>query len=148
MSKIELHEVEFLTENNILSRVAVPGGWMYRVWDIIVNPSEDTAYAALCFVPDPNAPHVRDDRRLKWRDGFRGVPMRKASGERYIRESDDRTIIQQNFSTGTFTAFHADWSFTRHASLLEAHDALIVSGSESPFVAVTGPAVKAEEVTP
>ena len=142
MSKNTLHDVVKLSRYDAFDRMAVPGGWLYRV------SSASDGYAALSFVPDPNAPHVRDDRRLKWRDGFGGVPMRKASGERYIRESDDRTIIQQNFSTGTFTAFHADWSFTRHASLLEAHDALIVSGSESPFVTVTGPAVKAEEVTP
>jgi hypothetical protein len=41
-----------------------------------------------------------------------------------------------------WTAHHADGSETDHTSRLEAHDALIASGSESPFVAVTGPAVK------
>ena len=36
-------------------RLAVPGGWLYRnsEWD------DDGLAAALCFVPDPGAPHVK-----------------------------------------------------------------------------------------
>lgn len=153
MSKIELHEVEYLTENNILSRVAVPGGWMYRVWDIIINPSEDSAYAALCFVPDPNAPHVRDARRLKLREGW-------SEDRDWVGEEDNGTLrfidwgsfdAQSSISFVPnlgYTACHADGSVTDHTTRLEAHDALRASGSESPFVVVTGPAVKAEEVKP
>jgi len=45
-------------------------------------------------------------------------------------------------STHSFTARHADGSETDHATRLEAHDALVESGSPSPFEVVTGSAVE------
>jgi major membrane immunogen (membrane-anchored lipoprotein) len=44
-----------------------------------------------------------------------------------------------------FTAYHADGSETDHATRLEAHDALVESGSPSPFEVVTGSAVEAPQ---
>lgn len=93
------------------------------------------------------APHVRDDRRLGLIDGW---------------EFDDSSAITTWFRKGAnknidavirlfkdarwhVIAWHADKSFTQHRTLLEAHDALIASGSESPFVVVTGPAVAKAE---
>ncbi len=61
MSKLKLHEFEQLSKTGTFDRVAVPGGWVYRVWDM----SMDNGHVALCFVPNPRAPHVRDHRRLR-----------------------------------------------------------------------------------
>ena len=150
MSKSKLHEIESLSVNTDFDRLAVPGGWLYRIWD----SSYDTGYAALCFVPSPKAPHVRDKRRLKLRAGCARVDDVIAPGERCwspIKKHIDVTgwgAITQHLRIGGFRAHHADNSITEHATLLEAHDALIASGSESPFEVVTGPAVKAEEVKP
>ena len=154
MSTIELHEVEFLTKNHIFDRSAVSGGWLYRIWNMSGSTENDTGYAALCFVPSPKAPHVRDDRRLKLRAGCARVDDVIAPGERCwspIKKHIDVTgwgAITQHLRIGGFRAHHADNSITEHATLLEAHDALIASGSESPFEVVTGPAVKVEEVKP
>ena len=147
MSTSKLHEVEMLTKNNLFSRVAGPGGWVYRVWDF--NFGDEAGYTALCFVPSPKAPHVRDARRLKVRDGW-GVTQGKQHSLWWARDdgSDGFGTITLSLNTTRYIAYHADRSFTMHESLLEAHDALRASGSESPFVAVTGPAVKAEEVKP
>ena len=142
MSKNTLHDVVKLSRYDAFDRMAVPGGWLYRV------SSASDGYAALSFVPDLTAPHVRDARRLKLRDGFDIETDLEKRVEYYVRELDDTALIYYTSATGLFTAWHGDKSITEHASLLEAHDALVESGSESPFVAVTGPAVKAEEVTP
>jgi hypothetical protein len=138
MSK--LHEPEFLTKNNAFSRIAVPGGWVYRVWDGSV--SGNYAYAALCFVPDPTAPHARDRRRLRIleSDSVYHEEDLKAGFAYFML--DDRAMIKESLHTGKFTAWHADGSQTRHDTLLEAHDALVESGSPSPFEVVTGSAVE------
>jgi hypothetical protein len=138
MSK--LHEPEFLSKNNAFSRVAVPGGWVYRVWDVSMDG--DNGYAALCFVPSPRAPHVRDARRLKLREG--GTQNTHGDEDRWVtvwRGPDGPSAIVRH-SAHLFTAIHADDSETDHATRLEAHDALVESGSPSPFDVVTGPAVK------
>lgn len=109
------------------TRIAVPGGWIY-------------SGATAVFVPDPAAPHVRDDRRLKLREGFDIETDIEKRVEYYVRESDDIALIYYTFATGLFTAWRDDKSITEHASLLEAHDALVESGSDSPFVTLTGPA--------
>ena len=153
MSTIELHEVEFLTKNHIFDRSAVSGGWLYRIWNTSTSTENDIGYAALCFVRDPNAPHVRDKRRLKLREGWSEI-------KDWVGEEDDgalRYIDWGSFDADSsigfvpglgYTACHADGSLTEHTTRIEAHDALIASGSESPFEVVTGPAVKAEEVKP
>ena len=145
MSKSKLHEVESLSQSNDFDRLAVPGGWLYRIWD----SSLEDGHSALCFVPSPKAPHVRDARRLKVRDGW-GVTQGKQHSLWWARDdgSDGLGTITLSLNTTRYIAYHADRSFTMHESLLEAHDALRASGSESPFVAVTGSAIKAEEVTP
>jgi major membrane immunogen (membrane-anchored lipoprotein) len=50
--------------------------------------------------------------------------------------------VSLNLKTAWYVAYHADESFTQHATLLEAHDALVESGSPSPFEVVTGSAVE------
>jgi hypothetical protein len=99
-------------------RIAVPGGWIY-------------SGATAVFVPDPRAPHVRDARRLKLREGW------SVTGDEF-----NLAGISYDRAGQLWTAIHADGSETDHATRLEAHDALIASGSESPFEVVTGPAVK------
>ena len=153
MSKSKLHEVESLSQNNVFDRLAVPGGWLYRVWNLSTSIENDTGYAALCFVPSSKAPHVRDARRLKLREGW-------SEDRDWVGEEDNGTLrfidwgsfdAQSSISFVPnlgYTACHADGSVTDHTTRLEAHDALRASGSESPFVAVTGPAIKAEEVKP
>jgi hypothetical protein len=138
MAKPKLHEVEFLTESKLFSRVAVPGGWVYRVWDLTYG--DEAGYTALCFVPSPRAPHVRDARRLKLREGYE---LHDSNGVVTVwRNSQTRkSSISECFARALVIAFHADGSETDHASRLEAHDALIASGSESPFAVATGPAV-------
>ena len=154
MSKNKLHETIPLSKYGEFDRMAVPGGWLYRVWDLRSDNENGTGYAALCFVPSARAPHVRDNRRLKLRAGCARVDDVLAPGERCwspIKKHIDVTgwgAITQHLRIGGFRAHHADNSITEHATLLEAHDALIASGSESPFEVVTGPAVKAEEVKP
>ena len=140
MSK--LHEPEFLTKNNAFSRLAVPGGWVYRVWDVSMDG--DNGYAALCFVPDPTAPHVRDRRRLRLRDEWKAREFSETTV--WFEASDDpwaKGVIERSkYARWQVTAWHADRSQTRHESLLEAHDALVESGSPSPFEVVTGSAVE------
>jgi hypothetical protein len=103
---------------------------------------DDNGYAALCFVPDPTAPHVRDRRRLRIResDNVYHEDDLKAGCAYFML--DDRAMIKESLHTDKFTAWHADGSQTRHDSLLEAHDALVESGSPSPFEVVTGSAVE------
>lgn len=149
MSKSKLHEIESLSVNTDFDRLAVPGGWLYRIWD----SSVEDGHSALCFVPSPRAPHVRDKRRLKLREGWSEI-------KDWVGEEDDgalRYIDWGSFDADSsigfvpglgYTACHADGSLTEHTTRIEAHDALIASGSESPFEVVTGPAVKAEEVKP
>jgi hypothetical protein len=91
-----------------------------------------------------SAEPVRDTRRLKLREGW------VATGDEFMRHWGPDVGGSPHYAAGIsffcaarlWTAHHADGSETDHTSRLEAHDALIASGSESPFVAVTGPAVK------
>ena len=48
---VKLHEEQVICSPGD-SRMAVPGGWIYRLW----NP--DSQRESTCFVPDPSAPHV------------------------------------------------------------------------------------------
>ena len=140
MSNLKLHETDYFSENTVLSRDAVPGGWLYRVWD--VSSDDEAGYAALCFVPSPRAPHVRDARRLKlWEVGTQNTHGDEDGWVTVWRDPNGFAAVVRH-SAHSFTAIHADDSETDHATRLEAHDALIASGSESPFVVVTGPAVK------
>lgn len=153
MSKNKLHETIPLSKYGEFDRMAVPGGWLYRVWDLRSDDENGTGYAALCFVPSARAPHVRDNRRLKLREGWSEI-------KDWVGEEDDgalRYIDWGSFDADSsigfvpglgYTACHADGSLTEHTTRIEAHDALIASGSESPFEVVTGPAVKVEEVKP
>jgi len=140
MSKLKLHEFEALPDSSTsFDRVAVPGGWVYRVWD--VSPDNDNAYAALCFVPSPRAPHARDRRRLRIRESDNVYHEKDLKAGCAYFMLDERAMLEESLHTGKFTAWHADGSQTRHDSLLEAHCALVESGSPSPFEVVTGPAV-------
>lgn len=115
------------------TRIAVPGGWIY-------------SGATAVFVPDPAAPHVRDDRRLKLREGW------KVSGDEFSMHYGPDVTGRAHYLAGIswcrsgqlWTAVHADGSETDHATRLEAHDALIASGSESPFEVVVGVVVNAK----
>ena len=118
------------TPNYGINRTAVPGGWLYQDRYIEAPP---------VFVPDPTAPHVRDTRRLKLRDGWKKQRYETDSGWVTLwRGPDGHYVALCEYSPGRFVAGHADGSETDHATRLEAHDALIASGSESPFEAVTG----------
>ena len=116
------------------ARVGVPGGWIYEHGNV--------------FVPDPAAPHVRDDRRLKLREGyFMERPEDDNTLLRYMRDTDgdvERAVILEDRLARSFVAYHDDDSWSDHSTLLEAHDALIASGSESPFVVVVGVVEKAK----
>lgn len=91
------------------------------------------------------APHVRDPRRLKLRDGWKRHPYEVEDGWVTLwRNLDSQHVALCEYSPGLFVAFHADGSETDHATRLEAHDALIASGSESPFVVVVGVVAKVE----
>lgn len=124
------------TPNYGINRTAVPGGWLYQ---------DRYTEAQPVFVPDPTAPHVRDDRRLKLREGW-GVNFPRDGMIHYGPNDSGRYDfgINEDRVSRAFTAFHADDSETDHATRLEAHDALIASGSESPFVVVTGVVAKAK----
>jgi hypothetical protein len=143
MNKLKLHEFEALPNSSTsFDRVAVPGGWLYRLWNYPSGMDNDNGYAALCFVPSPRAPHARDRRRLRIRESdsvYHEEDLK--SGSAYFM-LDDRAMIKESLYTGKFTAWHADGSQTRHDSLLEAHDALVESGSPSPFEVVKGAAVE------
>lgn len=149
MSKNKLHETIPLSKHGEFDRMAVPGGWLYRVWNLRSLDENDTGYAALCFVPSARAPHVRDDRRLKLRERWK-TKARENICVYYcpedVADPHPNVAMSEDRLARSFTAYHADGSETDHATRLEAHDALIRSGSESPFEVVTGPAVKAEEV--
>ena len=112
------------------TRIAVPGGWLY-------------SGATAVFVPDPTAPHVRDDRRLKLREGCFSEEDDEDNTVVWSKIGQECVVCEDRLAR-LFTAWHADDSFTQHGSLLEAHDALIASGSESPFVVVVGVVPKAK----
>jgi hypothetical protein len=140
MSKLKLHEFEQLSKTGTFDRVAVPGGWVYRVWNPSIVGDNDTGYAALCFVPSPRAPHARDRRRLRLLEGYTSI-----SNGNFCHWRTNLTcvvIMSESSQRPGVTAWHADGSQTRHDSLLEAHDALVESGSPSPFEVVTGAAVE------
>ena len=124
---VKLHETELAGAGY---RMAVAGGWIYS------SPS------GVVFVPSPRAPHARDRRRLRIRESdsvYHEEDLK--SGSAYFM-LDERAMIKESLYTGKFTAWHADGSQTRHDSLLEAHDALVESGSPSPFEVVKGSAVE------
>jgi hypothetical protein len=113
-----------------------------------LSKSNDSDRGAVASVwPYPRAPHVRDRRRLKLREGWtRDRVWAGADNEGTLRftiwsNPDMNSRIAFVFGFG-FTAYHADGSETDHATRLEAHDALVESGSPSPFEVVVGPAVK------
>jgi hypothetical protein len=136
MEDVWLLDTEGVRTGSTTTRIAIPGGWLY------------TGGQVAQFVPDPAALHVRDTRRLKLREGcqlVKDVPDTDHVVWSRIAKGIDVVgwgAVVSNLRIGTFTAYHADRSETDHATRLEAHDALIASGSESPFEAVTGPAVK------
>jgi hypothetical protein len=114
--------------------MAVAGGWIYS------SPS------GVVFVPSPRAPHVRDRRRLRLRDGWE---FNDSSATTSWCQADDpwsKGVIERSKDARWHViAWHADKSFTQHATFLEAHDALVESGSPSPFEVVTGSAVEAPQ---
>jgi hypothetical protein len=113
------HDPEFLTKNNVFNRLAVASVWPY-----------------------PRAPHARDRRRLRIRESDSVYHEEDLKAGCAYFMLDDRAMIKESLHTDKFTAWHADGSQTRHDSLLEAHDALVESGSPSPFEVVTGSAVE------
>ena len=137
MAKLKLHDIESLSASDDFDLVAVPGGWLFRVWD----NSYESGHSSLCFVPSPRAPHVRDARRLKLREEWTQKPYESEDGWVTVWRDPNGFAAVVRHSAHSFTAIHADDSETDHATRLEAHDALIASGSESPFEVVTGPAV-------
>jgi hypothetical protein len=141
MSKLKLHEFEPLPYSSTsFDRVVVPGGWLYRLWNYPSGMDNDTGYAALCFVPSPRAPHARDRRRLRLREGYAST----SNGNfcHWRTESTGGVIMSESSQRPGVTVWHADGSETDHATRLEAHDALVESGSPSPFEVVTGSAVE------
>jgi hypothetical protein len=136
MAKLKLHEIESLSESNDFDRLAVPGGWLYRVWD----SSYESGHSSLCFVPSPKAPHARDTRRLKLREGWTLKRNEITTFWMPQGKSEMECGITLSLHAAWYVAYHADKSFTQHTTLLEAHDSLIASGSESPFEVVTGSA--------
>ena len=69
MSKIDLTDWMVQSEgerdmvsNDIsdTSRIAVPGGWLYRERYAVEWNAGASVSVALAFVPDPNAPHVKN----------------------------------------------------------------------------------------
>jgi hypothetical protein len=130
-----LHTVEKL--NRCGYRRAVVGGWVYVESAGVEHPP-----LAAVFVPDPTADHVRDARRLKLREEWTQKPYESDDGWVTVWRDPNGFAAVVRHSAHSFTAIHADDSETDHATRLEAHDALIASGSESPFEVVTGPAVK------
>lgn len=118
------------------TRFRVDGGWIYH------------AFGGPVFVPEFEAgelvatEHVRDDRRLKLREGyFLQFDESDNTLLRYMRDTDgdvDRAVVLEDRLARSFVAYHDDDSWSDHSTLLEAHDALIASGSESPFEVVVG----------
>jgi hypothetical protein len=113
------HDPEFLTKNNVFNRLAVASVWPY-----------------------PRAPHYRDRRRLRILESDSVYHEKDLKAGSAYFMLDERVMLEESLHTGKFTAWHADGSQTRHDSLLEAHDALVESGSPSPFEVVTGSAVE------
>ena len=127
-------------------RRAVAGGWVY----IETLPGNEGIAAA--FVPSPRALHVRDTRRLKLREGWSekwdellAIDNVTEIGQHFcwLRDRDEAAYIAFCPARNVYTACHDDGSETDHSTRLEAHDALIASGSESPFEVVTGVIPKA-----
>ena len=130
MEDVWLLDTEGVRTGSTTTRIAIPGGWLY------------TGGQVAQFVPDPTAAHVRDSRRLKLREG--GTQNTHGDEDRWVtvwRDPNGFAAIVRH-SAHSFTAIHADGSETDHPSRLEAHDALVESGSPSPFEVVVGPAVK------
>jgi hypothetical protein len=108
-----------------------------------LSKSNDSDRGAVASVwPYPRAPHYRDRRRLRIleSDSVYHEEDLKAGCAYFML--GNRIMIKESLYTGKFTAWHADKSFTQHTTLLEAHDALVESGSPSPFEVVTGSAVE------
>ena len=110
-----------------------------------LSKSNDSDRGAVASVwPYPRAPHYRDRRRLRILEGW------KPSGDEFSLHYGPDVTGRAHYAAGVswcrsgqlFTAYHADGSETDHATRLEAHDALVESGSPSPFEVVVGPAVK------
>lgn len=148
----KIHEYETTGNSDVPERLAVPGGWHYltyashRTWLPDGHAVDEIAPVAAVFVPDPNAPHVRDDRRLKRREGWKiAAHGDQAVAWRPIVGTHDDWAIIQFHASGRCVAQHGDKSESEHSTLLEAHDALIASESQSPFEVVVGPVAK---VTP
>ena len=141
MSKLKLHEFEQLSKTGTFDRVAVPGGWVYRVWNPSIVGDNDTGYASLCFVPDPTAPHARDRRRLRLRDGWEFYDSSAATSwfETGVGSWENCVVRLFKDTRWHVIAWHADKSFTHHTTLIEAHCALWQSGSPSPFEVVRSP---------
>ena len=130
MEDVWLLDTEGVRTGSTTTRIAIPGGWLY------------TGGQVAQFVPDSTASHVRDTRRLKLRDEWTQNTHGDEDGWVTVWRDPNGFAAVVRHSAHSFTAIHADDSETDHATRIEAHDALIVSGSESPFVVVTGPAVK------
>ena len=103
-------------------------------------------------VAQAKAPHVRDTRRLKLRKGWSekwdellAIDNVTEIGQHFcwLRDRDEAAYIVFCPARNVYTACHDDGSETDHATRIEAHDALIESGSESPFETVTGVVAKA-----
>ena len=136
MSKLKLHGYEDLQPSGEFDRYAVPGGWLYRIMD-----TERWIPIQLCFVPDPMAEHVRDRRRLRLRDGweFNDSSATTSWFETGVGSWENCVVRLFKDARWHVIAWHADKSFTQHATLLEAHVALWQSGSPSPFKVVRSP---------
>jgi len=115
------HDPDQLSKSNDSDRGAVASVWAY-----------------------PRAPHVRDRRRLRLRDGWESYNSSATTSwfETGVGSWENCVIERSKYARWQVTAWHADRSFTLHATLLEAHDALVESGSPSPFEVVTGSAVE------
>jgi hypothetical protein len=113
------HDPDQLSKSNDSDRLAVASVWPY-----------------------PRAPHYRDRRRLRILESDSVYHEKDLKAGSAYFMLDERVMLEESLHTGKFTAWHADGSQTRHDSLLEAHDALVESGSPSPFEVVVGPAVK------
>lgn len=133
---VKLHETELAGAGY---RMAVAGGWIYS------SPS------GVVFVPSPRSPHVRDLRRIRLRDGWEFTDFSATTSWFETGVGSWENCVVRLFKDARWhvIAWHADKSFTQHATLLEAHDALVESGSPSPFEVVKGAAVETpHEPTP
>ena len=111
------HDPDQLSKSNDSDRLAVASVWPY-----------------------PRAPHARDRRRLRLREGYASTSNGNFCHWRL--ESTGGVVMSESSQRPGVTVWHADGSETDHATRLEAHDALVESGSPSPFEVVTGAAVE------